>query len=360
MTRHRRHTLFSCAALVGVASLAACGQTSFSGSAAKPARLVEKPRAEPAIVAGKESGTRDDAQEGKVDPVVEPDPLGGEAQSAPVSEPSTGVMSPVPPPAVAPPPGTQTLLACKVDLAARFGGFAVKGGAGVAVDDVFPEYPTKALPTFPEGSKVSYSSGRFTAGTGVVAAFDQAFMVTIPGVPECVASLSIKVLPDDSFVVAQQLERGLKGGLYRLPAGTPNLPDFSTLKPVGDVFAESVNVPNRSFLDGFPGVAGFFEWFAIDFQGLLLIENPGEYTFRIESDDGSILYLDGGLVINNDGQHGVQSRDSAVISLARGAHPLRLSYFQGPADKIALRFFYKGPGMSGFEIVPQSMLRVVR
>ena len=44
------------------------------------------------------------------------------------------------------------------------------------------------------------------------------------------------------------------------------------------------------------------------FEGLLEFKTAGDYKICINSDDGSKLYLDGELFINNDGLHGDRRR----------------------------------------------------
>ncbi|MEZ4987501.1 MAG: hypothetical protein R2795_21055 [Saprospiraceae bacterium] len=50
------------------------------------------------------------------------------------------------------------------------------------------------------------------------------------------------------------------------------------------------------------------------------------------SDDGSSLYIDGALVIDNDGYHGDQAMDGEVV-LAEGFHPFRALFFQGAGGR---------------------------
>ncbi len=56
-------------------------------------------------------------------------------------------------------------------------------------------------------------------------------------------------------------------------------------------------------MQGFPGIDNRFEWFAIDYTGNFWIARGGKYKFALNSDDGSKLYIDDTLVIDNDGQH---------------------------------------------------------
>ena len=127
----------------------------------------------------------------------------------------------------------------------------------------------------------------------------------------------------------------LKGDIYYLEPNTGSLPDFSKLKPVGTIYATELNVPERSFDSGFPGVTDRFEWFAIDYHGTFLIEKPGKYNFRLTSDDGSQLWIDGTKLIDVDGIHPPTSRE-ATVDLAAGTHQIRVPYFQGPRFYVAL------------------------
>ena len=78
----------------------------------------------------------------------------------------------------------------------------------------------------------------------------------------------------------------LRGDIYYIPEGTSSLPDFSTLTPVGSIYTKVLDVPEKSFDSGFPGVTDRFEWFAIRYTGTFQVENEGEYKFRLVSDDG--------------------------------------------------------------------------
>jgi hypothetical protein len=70
---------------------------------------------------------------------------------------------------------------------------------------------------------------------------------------------------------------------------------------------------------------------------------PPDFLFRLVSDDGAILYVDGHTVIDNDGQH-PPTMKNATIPLEAGAHELFVSYFQGPRDNVALQLFVTPEG----------------
>lgn len=147
--------------------------------------------------------------------------------------------------------------------------------------------------------------------------------------------------------------KGLVGNVYQLAPNTSSLPNFSTMQVKSIILAPNLDVPVRAFTDGFPGVpGGLIEWFGIKFVGKLVVETVGQYTFTIGSDDGSKLYINDNLVVNNDGLHGYQER-TGTINLTAGEHKIRVDYFQGPRFEIALRLFWTKPGGQK-EIIPAS------
>lgn len=135
-----------------------------------------------------------------------------------------------------------------------------------------------------------------------------------------------------------RISDGLMGKIYYIPAGTDSLPDFDTLKRKGTIYIKTFNIPVRNWETGFPGLPGRNEWFAIVYTGSFLVKRAGHYNFRILSDDGSKLYIDNQLVINNDGIHGPASKLGDVL-LDESNHQIRLEYFQGPKTQIALQLF---------------------
>ncbi len=155
-------------------------------------------------------------------------------------------------------------------------------------------------------------------------------------------STTVYGTPIYSFGTTTVANSGFRGQIYFIHPGSEKLPDFSKLKPVGDIYTPYLCVPPRSFDQGFPGVTDRFEWFAIDYTARFWVANPGQYRFALASDDGSILYIDGHRVIQNDKQHPVMERRGRV-KLKTGAHSIRVSYFQGPRYHVALVLRVAGP-----------------
>jgi PA14 domain len=136
---------------------------------------------------------------------------------------------------------------------------------------------------------------------------------------------------------------GLRGLVYHMHHNRAKLPDFEKMKPAGPpIYTSSLNVPPQSFTQGFPGVTKRNEWFAIDYSGRFWIAAPAVFTFSLLSDDGSKLYVDDQLVIDNDGLHPPLEK-TGMIQLAAGIHRMRVEYFQGPKFQIALVLKIAGP-----------------
>jgi len=142
----------------------------------------------------------------------------------------------------------------------------------------------------------------------------------------------------------------LKGNIYYISDETYEIPvDIEEQKVEGVIYTSKLDVPVRSFTDGFPGITDRFEFFGIIYKGVFEITEPGEYTWRLNSDDGSILWIDNQLVINNDGVHGEESVEG-TLQLKKGLHQIKVWYYQGPATEIALQFYVKRPNAEQEEI----------
>ncbi len=128
---------------------------------------------------------------------------------------------------------------------------------------------------------------------------------------------------------------GFEGTVYFIQEGAMALPNFKKLKPVGKIYANSLNVPPQAFDEGFPGITDRFEWFAIDYTAFFYISKPGRYTFALISDDGSKLFIDDKICIDNDGLHGPRGI-AGDRNLKEGLHTIRVQYYQGPRNTVAL------------------------
>jgi len=89
------------------------------------------------------------------------------------------------------------------------------------------------------------------------------------------------------------------------------------------------------------------------FTGCLEAPADGAYTLCLNSADGSKLWLDGALVVTNDGCHA--PRETAnTLHLAAGRHPIQVGCFHNTGTA-ALELYWAGPGF-GKQLVPDSAL----
>lgn len=86
---------------------------------------------------------------------------------------------------------------------------------------------------------------------------------------------------------------------------------------------------------------------------MLRIDEAAPYRFTLTSDDGSKLYIDDQLIVDNDGSHSVRER-SGFVRLAKGFHRMRLEYFEDTMGS-TLSLKYCTPNMDERR-VPDAML----
>lgn len=154
---------------------------------------------------------------------------------------------------------------------------------------------------------------------------------------------------------------GFGGKVYQLPEGTDKLPaDYSKVKLVGQVNALKLDVPKHDWQQGFPGIPDLVEWFAIVFDSQLAIPEDGTYEFKTISDDGSKLYIDDQLVVDNDGKHAEREVVGAQKALQKGPHRMKVEWFQGPRYSIALQVYWRKSGDASFDVVPEDALSHVK
>ena len=125
---------------------------------------------------------------------------------------------------------------------------------------------------------------------------------------------------------------GLKYTVYE---GTwKQRPDLNNIKGVstGKTFEFDVNKIKRRG-----------DWVAIKFEGFVEISREGEYTIYSNANDGSVVYLDGEIVVDNAGYNGNKVTEGKTY-LSKGKHKLELFYYENTGTE-SLNFEIEGPGM---------------
>jgi hypothetical protein len=120
-------------------------------------------------------------------------------------------------------------------------------------------------------------------------------------------------------------------------AGTGTARSLFALRPGlrADYFGavNQIGEPARSRLDAGLNTSriasdwGFLppDAFSVRWSGYLFTTSNGTYTFSTSSDDGSEVYVDGHLVVDNSGTHGAVTK-TGQVHLARGPHALSVTY----------------------------------
>jgi putative membrane-bound dehydrogenase-like protein len=73
------------------------------------------------------------------------------------------------------------------------------------------------------------------------------------------------------------------------------------------------------------------ENFCVRWTGIVRCPSDGDYTFYTNSDDGSQLFVDGKLVVDNGGSHAMREKQGRA-RLSAGDHSLRLDFVQGEGE----------------------------
>jgi hypothetical protein len=133
-----------------------------------------------------------------------------------------------------------------------------------------------------------------------------------------------------------------KGVACFIHPGVLRIADVHGCTPMATFYTNTFDVFERQQVRGFPGITDRSSWFMIEYTGAFTVGKKGTYDFRLHSDDGSYLFIDGAMVIENDGKHQPTSRTGS-IPLEVGLHQLKLLYAQ-TTDRIALQLFVRVPG----------------
>ncbi len=96
--------------------------------------------------------------------------------------------------------------------------------------------------------------------------------------------------------------------------------------------------------------------FGYIFSGIIYVPEDGVYEFMTQSDDGSVLYINGNKIVDNDGSHAAITATGRV-ALKSGYHTYKLLYFEDYEGEY-LGWAWKTPYASKFEPIPANNLYI--
>ena len=153
---------------------------------------------------------------------------------------------------------------------------------------------------------------------------------------------------EDMAVIAQAwlAEEGGNGLWYEYFEGWWDvLPYFPSMPLITQGKADNFDIGVRERDDGF----GF------RFIGMVAAPVGGDYTFYLNSDDGSKLYIDGELVVDYDGLHGMGGPIEGTTNLMAGEHLIEVIMFENGGGE-GLTVEVSGPGITSPIPIPNEVL----
>ncbi len=171
----------------------------------------------------------------------------------------------------------------------------------------------------------------------------------------------------DPFAVGNTISpiAGLKGSIYYLDSSQTRYTRSQDYIDNGhrvpaDLFLSQVNVPTRSFTEGFTTTDGstlkneadetLFEYFALSLKTKFKLgagDEPGNYEIGLMSDDGSTVLFDQGrgfeTFLEHEGDHSTKMKCSGkTISMTPQSRlPAAITYYQGPRTHIAMVLMWR-------------------
>jgi hypothetical protein len=136
---------------------------------------------------------------------------------------------------------------------------------------------------------------------------------------QCSAVVNYNVTASDACAGAAGLVNvNVYSGHSTTNGGTPYSGLLGSLDAAGVSFATDTGFQWHPF-----GATAF----GADITGCLSVAADGVYSFTLNSDDGSLLFIDGNLVVDNGGPHGPTVK-SGSASLSAGLHSFEVQFFE--------------------------------
>lgn len=142
--------------------------------------------------------------------------------------------------------------------------------------------------------------------------------------------------------------QGLAANLYLLEDFSVPIEDMTAnTKPVLTGIAKAAHLTSENEFGGFS--SNIF----LELRGYITIPETAKYDFRLVSDDGSRLLIDGNILIDNEGMHSSEAKDGE-ITLSKGKHDVAIDYYQGGGGA-SLSLQWAKYGDEEFSIIPENI-----
>ena len=133
------------------------------------------------------------------------------------------------------------------------------------------------------------------------------------------------VVEKTATVVEAVLKPGLLAEYYDLSEALSDFPDIAAdTKPAVSRVDATINIEDSE--DNVPGTT-LSEHFYVRWTGFVRVPKDGTYTFTINSDDGSRVFINDKEVIDNGGIHAVEEK-SGDVELKSGDHKIKVEFFE--------------------------------
>ena len=216
---------------------------------------------------------------------------------------------------------------------ANYGAFDKK----VKINIEYPEDMSGALVSLTAkdpGTTINYSLNH----SNTILNYTKPFIVKGDVTIQAMANVRANLIPADTAeatvtglsmlkaIKASEVSNGLHFSYFE--ADNMNMATMKNTKPVKEGVTNEIllNIKQRK------------EKFGIIFEGYIRIDKTDGYHFFSQSDDGSILSIDGKEIVNNDGNHGFDEKSGQCI-LEKGYHRIKLSYFDsGGGNDLSVKY----------------------
>ncbi len=139
---------------------------------------------------------------------------------------------------------------------------------------------------------------------------------------------------------------------YFIVSSPSTMPDYDSMSPYA---TDDVPVLDYASTNGDFATSGRSDNVGARFEGFVRVPELGVYRFYTTSDDGSLLSIDGQLVVDNDGTHGMNEEWGSIV-LEAGWHAIQVDFFEAGGGA-GLIVEYEGTNLSRSVIPAVDLVR---